>query len=1142
MPFFSGLTVFRINEPVKVKNESTPGFDEYVLLGSCGGYETIIKQDFNPDDEHTYSYSNEGIRQLKLRATQTVQGIEFILEKSVTFDVGIDPDFSLYFQQSGDQSPSYTDNYVIAGETFSFEVLETTIASSPKIYTWNYGGAVTFSSATASPQEILFNSFGNKFVGLTITNRFGTGSSQIMFKPINTPLIGITGTPTFGVVLQNTEINLSKSFLQTNGHYSSDVDYTWIVSGQSFTGPNLNYTLGSTGVIGITLSYQSKIFTNLTGSTYAEYLVIEPLQQIPLYYDPGLLTAFYTATGFPDATSFAAQIAYYRNEMKKYGTEYKEINNSAFIGQGRTWDANTAPGQIERYLYFRDNYGATGAVMINCEYPWLNLLGANTLNAGQDAALKGLTAVREEAMRQGVTLTGMTLGGYRKLAVNCWRDINSGLSALGCPHWIHYASSKVAFNSYYGVPKGMIQFGPEQGISASHFYYLEHPDISNAAYGLRTEFNYILDPAHFQGQSLNAFNDTMRAQSNAPLHGPAAYCFIPNSAMGFCGAPYWRTRSAYPSSPFMRLYGFSGGVTFMNGGTVSPIDYTEESLRDGVRVTSAKMWLEYVRACQMTIDMNLCEPEHALQKYAPIVYPTIEPLYDPNSSDGGFWSRSKWYLPGIKDPERTAEDEVAAIFKDNYRVNYSNYSVIKKPDEIWVWDNLPFFHINPIIRPIRSLDTRPTWTPAELNTFTFYAMVRNAYEREFFGRTQIPPGSSLWHSPDNAVHREYYLANFLPDLYWLNQNTSWWGLTGGTYANLLPSPCNFSRDSPLAPWLNFNSDIKKDDIIYAIKNRLTQNSVDFLRHSREKLDVGVCCKSYFYDKVSAGSKYVVAVSNKGQVRIFGDDLYGILNPSTFYGYTAISAGPEHVLAMKNDGSVVSWGRNQYGQASVPSGLTGVSQVSAGKYHSLALKSDGGVTCWGWNGFYQCDVPVGLTAVTQISTGLGHNLARKSDGTVSSWGYNFDGQTDVPVGLINVSKVSAGYHHSVALRQDGTIVAWGMNSYGQCTVPAGLTGIDIAAGGYHTLVLLSNKQIVAFGRNDHGQCNIPAGLTTNSISAGEFSSFAINYSGDIIGWGKTLTNQQTINDNTCERFDKPTCNSNFGTFYLTKDCFICSKVT
>jgi hypothetical protein len=794
MAFLEGLTLAEVNKAILIENTSSTRFKQYFLITydiTTGQIEAekTLSNDFPQGASLIFAYSDPGKKVIILTGERVVNGIFESESVSATFDVGFQPNQYLSYTKYPDQSSSYSDNYVIRGTTFSFDVIEENSATEPKTYIWNYGEGITFSGRTANTQIIRFDRVGPKTVGLTISNIFGENQSSITFFPISTPIFSISANPTFGDVRITRQIGLTASIVGLNGHLYGDINFTWQIDGQTYSGNAINHIFGSTGTKGVTLIYGSKILTGLSGSTYGQYVVLQ--EEFPLYYEPDLMVAFYKNE---------PEYAYYANEMKKYGSAYKYLSPRATGGYATcTYNAT-----IATFEYFSDEEKAM-PIMINAEYPWLEILYRKNSSELDSKWITDPTVV-QEAQRQGVTLTGLTLAGYKEIAVRCWTDIVERMRNRGCPKMIHYASTAQAFSDYTGVPVGMLEYGPLPGVTETHYWYQ-----ANSVYNptMRENFNTKINE--------NSYGAMARAQSNADAHGAAAYCFVPNSARGICGISSW-------SSTDIVLRGYSGGTSFTNA-----TDFTQAVLEDAVKVTSAKMWLEYYRACNESVSLGFMARRDMPQKIAPIVIYSIESIFLFANPGGGWRSRYKWHGSQNKDPEKTAENEIAAIFRTNSRIDYTTYDEIKLPDEIWIWDARRYYNLN---IPSQFFDNPSVVTKDKVECW----MMRNALEREFFGRPQLSSGNTLWYTASTGDNITYYRDNSLSNYFWNNISSVWWGFSGGTFTNMLPSPCKLDQTSSLAPWLNFNQTIFRNDVFKAINHKLSTDSLNYIIKAREKLN------------------------------------------------------------------------------------------------------------------------------------------------------------------------------------------------------------------------------------------------------------------------------------------------------------------
>ncbi len=281
---------------------------------------------------------------------------------------------------------------------------------------------------------------------------------------------------------------------------------------------------------------------------------------------------------------------------------------------------------------------------------------------------------------------------------------------------------------------------------------------------------------------------------------------------------------------------------------------------------------------------------------------------------------------------------------------------------------------------------------------------------------------------------------------------------------------------------------------------------------------------------AAGERHSCALTDSGQVKCWGWNLYGQIGDGTSTsrslpvdvvslgnGVRSVAAGAHHTCALTNAGGVKCWGRNNLGQLGdgtttdrtapvAVSGLSsGVRAIDAGYAFTCALTHAGQVLCWGSNFAGQLGdgttidrtEPVAVIGLgndtSAIAAGGGHTCVRTAGGQALCWGYNGSGQLGDGTTINRLSPVSVsgltdnslvidtGSSHTCAQTASGEVKCWGWNEYGQVgsgiqqnhSIPVDVVGLDgvilgISLGDTHTCAIQDNGRIKCWGRNAEGQ--------------------------------------------------------------------------
>ena len=248
-------------------------------------------------------------------------------------------------------------------------------------------------------------------------------------------------------------------------------------------------------------------------------------------------------------------------------------------------------------------------------------------------------------------------------------------------------------------------------------------------------------------------------------------------------------------------------------------------------------------------------------------------------------------------------------------------------------------------------------------------------------------------------------------------------------------------------------------------------------------------------QVCAGDRFSFARSNTGRLFSWGLNDTGqlgqghrdtLLKPRPVKNIPGnrpiqqVACGAQHVLAVSNAGELLVWGSARFGQlgngtyASSSNPLLckfltneGVQGIACGHGHCLVLTAKNSVYAWGLNNFGQL--------------GLGDNTNRLRPAEVT------------PLRVPSLAGIVSGSFHCVAFTKSGLVFAWGQGHRGQLGVgtsaprsqprPAvieALRGTKItaaAAGLAHTFFLSDRRRLYVCGDHSNGQLSLPDSSTT-----------------------------------------------------------------
>ncbi len=167
---------------------------------------------------------------------------------------------------------------------------------------------------------------------------------------------------------------------------------------------------------------------------------------------------------------------------------------------------------------------------------------------------------------------------------------------------------------------------------------------------------------------------------------------------------------------------------------------------------------------------------------------------------------------------------------------------------------------------------------------------------------------------------------------------------------------------------------------------ITTDSEAFCTTSRSSLSLTVSVPDDLPNviDIAGGNENACAITVNGDIRCFGADTFGLLNPPTAGApYSSLAMNTAHACAINRDNGIDCWGVDSNDRLNAPAGT--YQQVSVSTQQACAVDINGGVACWGSNDQGTTDVPADLPEAVQVSSGSTASCALLTDGSTQCWG-------------------------------------------------------------------------------------------------------------------------------------------------------------
>ena len=415
-----------------------------------------------------------------------------------------------------------------------------------------------------------------------------------------------------------------------------------------------------------------------------------------------------------------------------------------------------------------------------------------------------------------------TLGTYRKVIAKLWNDL-----------------SEYTFNNptYRNTAKNLIHYA---GYPIGNQRWLVNA-------GVRTDSNPNIPPfkTYWQGDY-----GVYSARTNDSFFNPLSFTadiaalYQAQASANSIGIPNYNRMPNHPD--------YAEGITYCFGSTPVPLlkDSSSTPIGQDYRFGDLRYWQTKELGTvvgrykdSLVAGGVVDKVEIGKKKFGVILMPNL--LGDNTKGPFG-WNR--WAGAGRKDPTITGTIDALSCLAQS-----DQYNPYAEPvDQIWIWDSATTYWWR--FATTSGFGGLSAWYRNNLEIMLFErpvyteaikAKMAEQYEQVKLSRTSggvggvptlnvtlssIDAAFGTWLSNGDAVLGNSNLGN----TWWLASNNAiWYDPNDG--GSKLPAPCNLSTSCPLAPWLNFNEQIRTPQIHVALRQYISDYNCKYVEAIKDTI-------------------------------------------------------------------------------------------------------------------------------------------------------------------------------------------------------------------------------------------------------------------------------------------------------------------